>query len=270
MSAASPPRTATTWSKPRLIQSAWLRWLVIAAVGAYFFFAVRSIGIDVPRIVRGLQFGLELAKAFSKPDFVSRAPQILVGVFESMAMTVVGTLLSLVLTVPIALGAARNISPRPVYVVCRSLLMVLRSVHVVIMAIFSVVMFGFGPFAGVVTIVINGIGFLGKMLAESIESINERGLEAIRSTGATWSQIVLYAVWPQVAARFAGLAIYRADQSFRESTVIGLVGAGGVGAVLNTAMGRYDYNTAAAMLIVIVVLVMLGEYASARVRGGLV
>lgn len=258
-----------TWSRPRFIEPTWLRWTVYIGIVAYLVFASRSITIDVPRIIRGLDYGKSLIAAFLQPDFVSRGPQIITGVLESVTMMVAGTLLGLLFTIPISLGAARNISPMPVYLVCRGILMVLRSLHVVILAIFFVVMFGFGPFAGMLTVIFNGVGFLGKLLAESIETINRRTLEAVRSTGASWLQVVAFAVWPQIAARFAGLAIYRADQGFRESTVIGLVGAGGVGAVLNTAMGRYDYNTAAAILIVIVVLVMLGEYASGGIRGRL-
>jgi phosphonate transport system permease protein len=133
-----------------------------------------------------------------------------------------------------------------------------------------VIMFGFGPFAGLLTLIVNTVGFLGKLGAEDIENINPETLEAIKSTGASWPQQILYGVWPQIATRFAGLVIYRADQSFRQSTVIGLVGAGGIGAVLETAMGRYDYNTAGAILLVIIVLVLLGEYGSSAFRRRLV
>lgn len=82
--------------------------------------------------------------------------------------------------------------------------------------------------------------------------------------------MVVYGVWPQISARFTGLVIYRADQSFRQSTVIGLVGAGGIGAVLETAMGRYDYRTAGAILLVIIIFVLLGEYGSSAIRRRLV
>ena len=127
-------------------------------------------------------------------------------------------------------------------------------------------MFGFGPFAGVLTMIINSIGFIGKLLSEDIENINEETLEAIRATGASWPQLIIFGVWPQISSRFIGLSIYRADMTFRQSTVIGLVGAGGIGAVLNTAMGRYDFNTAAAILIVIIILVLIGEYVSSAIR----
>ena len=127
-------------------------------------------------------------------------------------------------------------------------------------------MFGYGPLAGVLTLLLNSVGFIGKMLAEDIENINEEQIEAIKSTGANWFQTVIYGVWPQVSTRFIGLSIYRADISFRQSTVIGIVGAGGIGAVLDTAMGKYDYNTAGAILMVIIIMVLITEYISSSIR----
>ena len=124
----------------------------------------------------------------------------------------------------------------------------------------------FGPFAGVITLMLNSIGFIGKLLAEDIENISSEQIEAIKATGANWFQVVAYGVWPQISTRFIGLSIYRADISFRQSTVIGIVGAGGIGTVLNTAMNRYDYNTAGAILLVIIVLVLVTEYISSNVR----
>ncbi|MBD3896463.1 phosphonate ABC transporter, permease protein PhnE [Halomonas sp. ML-15] len=258
-----------TWSKPPLIRAAWLRWLVLVGTLVYLFAAGRTIEVNFSRISRGLDHGVAMVSAFLQPDFTSRGSHIVVGVLESLTMTVVGTIVGIIIAVPISLGAARNISPLPIYMFCRFFLMVLRSLHVVILALLFVIMFGFGPFAGVLTIIFNGVGFIGKLLAEGIENINKKSLEAVRASGASWPQVVIYGVWPQIAARFTGLSIYRADQAFRESTVIGLVGAGGVGAVLNTALGRYDYNTGAAILIVIIVMVLIGEYVSSSLRGRL-
>ncbi|NMB10998.1 MAG: phosphonate ABC transporter, permease protein PhnE [Firmicutes bacterium] len=258
------------WSKPPVIKSPLARVCLILIVATYTVFAIRSFQINVERIIYGIDRAGEMFGAFLRPDFLARKHYIVQGVLESMAMTVVATGVGVFLSIPLFLGAARNISPRPVYRLCRLLLVVFRSLHVVILAILFVIMFGFGPFAGVLTLIVNTVGFLGKLVAEDIESISEETLEAIRSTGASWPQLVVYGVWPQIATRFTGLVIYRGDQSFRQSTVIGLVGAGGIGAVLETAMGRYDYNTAGAILLVIIILVLVGEYASSAVRRRLV
>ncbi|MCC3144473.1 phosphonate ABC transporter, permease protein PhnE [Halanaerobium sp. Z-7514] len=255
-----------TWSKPKLIDSAFLRWTITFLVIIYIIFAVRSFEINVDRIIRGLDRAWEMLYAFLQPDFLARQSHIFQGVLESITMTVVATSLGILFAIPVTLGAAKNISPLPVYYFCRGILVVFRSLHVVILAILFVIMFGFGPFAGVLTMIINSIGFIGKLLSEDIENISDETLEAIRATGASWPQLIIYGVWPQVSSRFIGLSIYRADMTFRQSTVIGLVGAGGIGAVLDTAMGRYDFNTAAAILIVIIILVLIGEYVSSAIR----
>ena len=127
-------------------------------------------------------------------------------------------------------------------------------------------MLGFGPFAGFLTLSFATIGFLAKLLAEDIEDIDAGQTEAIRATGASWLQLVNYAVQPQVMPRLIGLSMYRIDINFRESAVVGIVGAGGIGATLNTALSRYEYDTAAAILIIIIVIVMIAEYSSSVIR----
>jgi phosphonate transport system permease protein len=136
----------------------------------------------------------------------------------------------------------------------------------VIIAILFVKMFGFGPLAGMVTLVVGTIGFNAKLLAEDIESADRAALEAIRATGGSWGQLITYGVQPPVMPRFIGLAAYRLDINFRESSVIGIVGAGGIGATLNTAFDRYEFETAAAILLVIIVIVMMAEYSSGHIR----
>ena len=130
-------------------------------------------------------------------------------------------------------------------------------------------MFGFGPFAGFLTLSFATIGFLSKLLAEDIEDIDESQVESIRATGAGFWQIVNYAVQPQVMPRLVGLSLYRLDINFRESSVIGIVGAGGIGATLNTAIDRYEYDSAGAVLIIIILIVLAVEYSSSIIRGRL-
>ena len=188
------------------------------------------------------------------------------GLIESLTMTVTSTIVGIILSVPFGIGAARNIAPAPVYAFCRAVIAVSRSLQEVIIAILLVAMFGFGPFAGFLTLSFATIGFLAKLLAEDIEDIDETQVEAIRATGAGWWQVLNYAVQPQVMPRLIGLSLYRLDINFRESAVIGIVGAGGIGATLNTAIDRYEFDTAGAILIVIILIVMLAEYSSSYVR----
>ena len=129
-----------------------------------------------------------------------------------------------------------------------------------------VAIFGFGPLAGFLTLSFATIGFLSKLLAEDIESMDKVQAEAIRASGARWTQWINYGVQPQVMPRLIGLSMYRIDINFRESAILGLVGAGGIGATLNTAFDRYEYDTAAAILIMIIVIVMALEYLSGVIR----
>lgn len=259
-------KVQTTWRKKRKIESPFLRYGILVLVLVYLYLAGKGIQVDSDRVARGLSRVGLLFSGFFQPDFQSRGKYIVEGILESVAMTLASSAFAMVLAIPLALGASRNIVPKWVYLICRVFLMLIRSLHVVILGIIFVIMFGYGPLAGVLTLVVNGVGFIGKLLAEDIENIQEEQLEAIRATGANWLQTVVYAVWPQVSTRFVGLSIYRADISFRQSTVIGIVGAGGIGAVLDTAMGRYDYHTAGAILLVIIIMVLVTEYGSSAIR----
>lgn len=135
-----------------------------------------------------------------------------------------------------------------------------------IIAILFVAMFGFGPLAGMITLAFATIGFMAKLLAEDIEDIERSQAEAVRATGASWFQLLAWGIQPQVLPRFIGLSAYRFDINFRESAVLGLVGAGGIGDTLNNALDRYEFGTAAAVLLIIIAIVLACEYASGFIR----
>jgi phosphonate transport system permease protein len=141
-----------------------------------------------------------------------------------------------------------------------------RTFPEIILAIFFVKFFGFGPFAGFVTLSVATVGFYAKLLAEDIEDMDPKQAEAVRATGASWFQWLNYSVQPQVMPRMVGLALYRLDINFRESAVVGIVGAGGIGATLNTTFDRYEFDSAAAILLIIIAIVMCAEYSSGYVR----
>ena len=188
------------------------------------------------------------------------------GVLESLWMTVTSTVAGILLSIPIALGAARNIAPRPVYYFCRAIIATSRSFQEVILAIFFVKLFGFGPFAGFVTLSVATVGFFAKLLAEDIEDMDATQAEAVKATGGSWFQWLNYGIQPQIMPRFIGLSLYRFDINFRESAIVGIVGGGGIGATLNTAFDRYEFDSVAAILLVIIAIVMFVEYTSGFVR----
>ncbi|WP_299843495.1 phosphonate ABC transporter, permease protein PhnE [uncultured Roseovarius sp.] len=254
------------WKKPPFIQRAWLRWLLVFGFAAYLVAAVLTIEVNWSRVYEGLERGKQFVLAFTSPDFTSRSGDIWEGMLESIIMTVAASVVGIGISIPIALGAARNVAPLPVYLICRGIIAISRALQEIIVAILLVAIFGFGPLAGFLTLSFATIGFLSKLLAEDIESMDRVQAEAIRASGARWGQWINYGVQPQVMPRLIGLSMYRIDINFRESAILGLVGAGGIGATLNTAFDRYEYDTAAAILLIIIVIVMALEYLSGIIR----
>ncbi|MEO1138350.1 MAG: phosphonate ABC transporter, permease protein PhnE [Pseudomonadota bacterium] len=254
------------WRRPPLVQRSWLRWALLIGFAAYLVAAIASVEVDWSRVYEGLDRGAAFVMAFAQPDFVSRADAIWAGMVESIVMTVASSVVGILISIPIALGAARNIAPLPIYMICRGIIAISRALQEIIVAILLVAIFGFGPLAGFLTLSFATIGFLSKLLAEDIESMDRSQAEAVRATGARWFQWIEYGVKPQVIPRLIGLSMYRVDINFRESAILGLVGAGGIGATLNTAFDRYEYDTAAAILLLIIGIVMALEYISGLIR----
>lgn len=266
MSVALDARLGKPWKKPPLIESSTVRWVMIVLAVIYLVLAIGSLEVNWSRVYRGLDRGWQFVLAFVSPDFTSRATDIRVGLTESAVMALASTVVGIAVSIPIGLGAARNISILPVYLLCRSIIALSRALNEIVVAILLVAIFGFGPMAGFLTLSFATIGFLSKLLAEEIEDMNKVQAEAVRATGASWLQRYVYGVHPQVVPRLIGLSMYRLDINFRESAVLGIVGAGGIGATLNTAFDRYEFDTAAAILLVIIAVVMVLEYLSGVIR----
>ena len=254
------------WQRLPLIESPRLRWALVLGGVVYLLLALASVEVNWASVAEGSGRALNFLGAFLQPDFVSRQNDIVAGLMESLTMTLTSTVIGVLLAIPVGLGAAKNIAPLPVYAVCRAIIAVSRTFQEVIIAILFVVMFGFGPFAGMLTLAFATIGFMAKLLAEDIEDLDWKQVEAVRATGASWWQTMNHAVQPQVMPRLIGLSMYRLDINFRESSVIGIVGAGGIGATLNTSLSRYEYCTSAAILLIIIAIVLMSEYASSHVR----
>lgn len=260
--------TPTTWRPPKLIPNPVYRYGLIALAIAYLIWSLATLEIDWSRVGLGQHRALDMFARMVPPDF-SRWELLYKGVSESVEMALAASFFGMLLAIPLGLCSARNLVPMPVYLVGRALLSISRTFHEVIIAIFFVKIFGFGPLAGVLTLVVASMSFIGKMLAEDIENMPPGQMEAIRATGASFPKMLLYAVQPQILPRYLGVSIYRLDANIRHSTVVGIVGAGGIGQVLAASFSRYDYDFSLAILITIVSLVFLGEFFSNWVRGRL-
>ena len=256
---------AAAWRPPSTFPAPWLGPLLWLALAAFLAWNVWNLEVDAARVARGLARARTVfARAFP-PDF-ARWELLSEGIVESLQMATLSTALGTLVGIPVAVMAARNVAPRPVYALGRSIVSVGRTFHEIVVAIVLVKAVGFGPLAGTLTLAINSLGFFSKLLAEQIEQIDRGQVEAIRATGAGRGAVLLYGVLPQVMPRIIGLTVYQWDIHLRQSTIIGIVGAGGIGATLYNSFSRYDYDFTLAILLVIVAIVCVGEWASAWAR----
>lgn len=254
-----------SWRPSSLFGSPLQRRLLLAVFIVYCVWSIHDLPIDHARVARGLGRAADMLARMWPPDF-GRWRLLGNGMLESIQMAIASSVAGVVLCVPLALCAARNLAPAPLYAVARGLIVVGRTFHEVIVAILFVKLFGFGAVAGVLTLAFSSAIFLAKMIAEDIENIRPGPLEAVRATGARFGQVVIFAVLPQIVVRSLGVFIYRIDANLRHSTVIGIVGAGGIGQTLSASFSRYDYDFSAAILLSIAALVALGEWFSDWVR----
>ncbi|WP_193367657.1 phosphonate ABC transporter, permease protein PhnE [Pelagibius marinus] len=193
-------------------------------------------------------------------------------IWDTLNIATLGTVLALIMAVPVAFFAARNTTPSTVILrpIALFIIVASRSINSLIWALMLVTILGPGVFAGIIAIGLRSIGFCAKLLYEAIEEIDEQQVEAIRATGASGPQILVYGVVPQILPAFAGISVFRWDINIRESTVLGLVGAGGIGLQLNASITNLAWTQVSLILLVIIATVVLSEWVSAKVRHAII
>lgn len=247
------------------------RWLVWLAVVAATLWAVRSIDIIPEFLADAPEQMADLLIRMWPPDAAHYYPSVHEALIETLHIATLGTILSLFLAVPVALLAARNICRnRAVNAAAQLVLVASRSVNSLVWALMFVAIFGPGPAAGTFAIAFRSIGFVGKLLAEALEETNAGPVEALTAAGAAWPQKMLKAVWPQVQPAFWGIALFRWDINVRESAVLGLVGAGGIGVVLDDAINFFQWDRVATVLLAILAVVVVAEIVVTRIRTRLI
>jgi len=188
-------------------------------------------------------------------------------VLETIDLAIFGTVFGVVLAFPLAILAARNLTPaKPLYYAARAVIGVARAVPDLVWALLFVTAVGLGPFPGALALAVHSVGMLGRLFAEVIEDMDMGPVEALTLTGASRIQVFTHAVVPGVLPSLLGIALYRFDENLRSSLVLGFVGAGGIGFLLLTAMNLFQYQTVALLLIVTFVLVACAERISAYLR----
>ncbi|MCW8084586.1 phosphonate ABC transporter, permease protein PhnE [Sabulicella glaciei] len=246
----------------------WPARIGLFVLAAYAVWATSQLGITGERLATGLGEGGRFLARMWPPDF-SRWELLLEGLVESMQIAVISTVLGIILSLPLGLMAARNLSPAWLSAPTRGFIAVCRSLHYVIVAILFVKAIGFGALAGVAALTVASLGFVAKLFAEAIEEISMKQVEAVRASGAGPAAVLLYGVLPQVASRFIGFSLYQLDSNLRNSTLVGIVGAGGIGGTLFAAFKRFDYDFVAAILLAIIALIFVAEIVAGRIRAAL-
>ena len=195
-------------------------------------------------------------------------PQTVMGAtLETIQMALAGTFLALLAAFPLGFLAARNTTPHPaVYYSVRLVLNLVRTIPDLALGLLFVAAVGLGAFAGTIALAIHTATVLGKLLSESVENIDEGVVEAIRATGAGYPQILSFAVLPQILPDLISFTLYRFETNIRAASVLGLIGAGGIGYLMNTSFRTFQYQEAAAIVLVLIALVMLVDYLSSRLR----
>lgn len=268
-SAQSVPATTRRWSCYRHPQST-VRFAVLLAVLVFLAWSLVLLNIDLTRVLGAFPRLAEiLATRYFPPDmsYVSDA-DFLRSVLHTLQMSLLGGFFGVVMSIPLAWLAARNITlnKRIAYPLGRAAIIGSRSIHETIWTILFVTVLGFGMLAGTLALTVFCVGFAGKLFADELEAVDMGPVEAIRSAGGSPLQVFQYAVLPQVRVAFTGIAIYTWDVAFRAATVVGFFGGGGMGWYLKRTTLQLESTRVAAILLVIIGLVLVAEIGSGWLR----
>ncbi len=241
-------------------------WLTVAAVAFASAWSVSALDIEWAFFADAHVQAADLVRRMWPPRW-SYLPTIVAPLLETIHIATLGTAISVVLSVPIAFLAARNTTLNGfTWAVGRAILVASRSVNTVIWGLVFVAIFGPGPLAGVAAVAARSVGFLAKLIAEAIEEADAGPIEAVRATGAGTGQVYLIGVLPQVVPVVLGTTIYRWDINIRESSVLGFVGAGGIGLQLYASINQFAWQQVLMVLVAVLAIVLVSEALSAYAR----
>lgn len=237
---------------------------VMIAIAVLIYSAIIS-DIDLRELFEGSSNSAEYANRYFPPDFTDWR-FYLADIIETVCMGVWGTLLAAVVAAPLSVLAAENISPPWVVQPVRRIFDTMRAINEVVFALMFVVAVGLGPFAGVLALFVHTTGTLGKLFSEAIENIDLGPIEGVRASGASKVQEILFGVIPQVMPPWISFTLYRFEANVRSASVLGIVGAGGIGVSLYQSFRSFKYPKVCAILIILIVAVSLLDVISAKLR----
>ncbi len=244
----------------------WNKYLISIIFLAFFAWSLIAVDFNLRSLIEGFPFIVDFVGCMIPPD-VTAFPDLILPALETVQMAFLGTLFAAVLSIPLAVLAAKNITTSgPVQNFSKGIIAFTRTVPDIVFALIFVSAVGLGPFPGVLAISIHSVGMLGKLYAEAIEEIDPHPVEALEAVGADKMQTINHAVLPQVLPSFISDTIYRFDINVREAVVLGMVGAGGIGFELIYSMRLFRYKEVAAILILTFILIILSERISDALR----
>ncbi|MGO1182744.1 MAG: phosphonate ABC transporter, permease protein PhnE [Micrococcaceae bacterium] len=254
---AAPPR----WRRPR-----WSSLLIGLILLGLAVNGIRRMDVTWARIAQGPENIWGFVTGAIPPN-IERFPNLAEAMLETLEIAIIGTGIGVVLSIPAALLAAQNTTPLPgLGFAVRFVLTVLRSVPDLVWALIFVMAVGLGPLAGILAIAVDVLGFAGRFFAERIEEVERGPIDALRSTGAGGIAVVVAAVLPASFASFTATSLYCVEKSIRGATILGMVGAGGIGMELTPAFNLRQFDTAFTIILMILVVVFLAEQLSSLVR----
>lgn len=244
-----------------------LRWLaILLATAIALWWTAGNLGFSWGELARGLPYIADVLGRMFPPNW-SYLERLWTPVAETIQIAVWGTLLGVVLALPVTFLAARNLAPSPwIFHAVRQVLNALRGINEIIFALIFVAAVGLGPFAGVLALAIHGAGMLGKFFAEAIEEVDAGPVEAIRATGARALQVIAFGVLPQAWPSWIAATLYRFEVNLRAATILGMVGAGGIGFELISSLKLFQYQDTATCVLTILALVMVTDWLSSMLR----
>ena len=248
-------------------QWSWKTLVSIVLFCFILFFVVKDLEIDFVKLVSDSSkyFGDILSRML--PPDLSNLNQLIYAMFETIEIAFLGTFIAIILSIPLGLFSARNLAPNYfIYITCKTIVIFFRAIPEFIIAMILVIAIGFGAMPGVLALGLHTMGFLAKFYAEDIEHINKGPIDALKSSGATKSQIISFGVIPQILPAFVANNLYILDRNVRMATMLGVVGAGGIGYELQSSFRMFEYETVSTIIIIIFITIFIIDHTSAFIR----
>ena len=248
-------------------QWTWRTHLLIISLVAALTFTIIDLEINfIELFTDSSQYFGDIFARMLPPDF-SNLNSLIKAMFETIEIAFLGTFIAIVLSIPVGLFSARNLAPNYfVFLIARIVTIFFRAIPEFIIAMILVIAVGFGAIPGVLALGLHTMGFLAKFYAEDIEHVNKGPIEALKSSGASKRQIISFAIIPQIIPSFVANNLYILDRNIRMATMLGIVGAGGIGYELQSSFRMFEYEKVSAIIIIIFITIFIIDHLSSFIR----